>query len=78
SNETLAKVDPESLHSIGLFNYASMASNRAILFTDPLEQGKEADLYPPYPFWIRADDFRDDYNGYSIMDMETDTAIATG
>ena len=78
SDETLAKVDPESLHSIGLFNYASMANNRAILFTDPLEQGKEADLYPPYPFWIRADDFRDDYNGYSVMDMQTDTAIATG
>ena len=78
SEETLAKVDLESLHSIGLFNYASMADNRIIKFTDPLEPGKEADLYPPYPFWIRADDFRDNYNGYSIMDMATDTAIATG
>ena len=78
SEETLAKVDLKSLHSIGLFNYASMADNRIIKFTNPMEPGKEADLYPPYPFWIRADDFRDNYNGYSIMDMETDTAIATG
>ncbi|MCY4645955.1 MAG: hypothetical protein OXE73_03670 [Gammaproteobacteria bacterium] len=78
SDETLAKVDPQSLDSIGLFNDLSMADNRNIKFTNPLEPGKEADLYPPYPFWIRADDFRDNYNGYSIMDMETDTAIATG
>ena len=78
SDETLAKVDPESLRLVGLFNYASMPANRVIKFTDPLEPGKEADLYPPYPFWIRADNFRDDYNGYSVMDMKTDTAIATG
>lgn len=78
SDEALAKIDPESLRLVGLFNYASMPANRIIKFTDPLEPGKEADLYPPYPFWIRADNFRDNYNGYSILDMETDTVVATG
>lgn len=74
-DETLAKVDPESLRSVGLFSEAGMADNRVIKFTDPLEPGDEADLNPPYPFRIRADEFSDDFNVYSIMDTETDTAI---
>lgn len=74
----LALVDQASLSAAGLFNYAGMAGNRRITFTGPLEQEKAADLYPPYPFWIEASNYHDNYNGYAIMDMTTDTAVATG
>ncbi len=54
-----------------------MADNKTIVFAGPLERGKEAELHPPYPFWIRAGDFRAGHNSYFIMDMQTDTAIVT-
>ena len=74
----LARLAPESLDSIGLFNYAGMSEGRVIKFTDPLEQGQEADLDPPYPFLIKATDFSDDYNRYSILDRETRAEAANG
>lgn len=74
----LAGIDPESLGAIGLFNYAGMAEQRVIKFTAPLEQGRRADLYPPYPFQIEATAFSDDYNGYSVLDRESGAEAVNG
>ena len=72
---TLAQIDLPSLGSIGLFNQVRMPVGRAIQFTDELAVGMEADLFPPYPFRIRATSFRDNYNGYSVLSRDSDTVI---
>ena len=73
---TLARIDLSSLGLIGLFNQVRMAEGRAIRFTGELARGREADLFPPYPFRIRATEFRDNYNGYTILGRDDDTVIA--
>ena len=64
---TLARIDLPSLGLIGLFNQVRMPDGRSIQFTGELAEGMEADLFPPYPFRIRATGFRDNYNGYAIL-----------
>lgn len=71
----LARIDPASLGSVGLFNQVRMPSGRAIQFTEELAVGTEDDLFPPYPFRIRATGFRDDYNGYSILSRDDDSVV---
>lgn len=74
-DRALAKIDLSSLGLIGLFNQVRMPDGRAIQFTGELARGTEADLFPPYPFRIRATDFRNNYNGYAILDRDDDTVI---
>jgi len=74
----LVRLDPESLGAIGLFDDARMADQRVIKFTNPLEQGRKADLYPPYPFEIEATSFGDDYNGYTVVDRKTGAEAKSG
>lgn len=76
--ETLARIDPASLGSAGLFNQVGMPSGRAIQFTEELAVGMEDDLYPPYPFRIRATGFRDDYNAYSVLNRDDDSVVDEG
>ena len=52
-----------------------MPNGRAIQFTDELAVGMEADLFPPYPFRIRATGFRDNYNGYSVLSRAGDSVV---
>ncbi len=59
----------------GLFNQVRMPDGRAIRFTGELAPDMEADLFPPYPFRIRATDFRDNYNGYVILGRDGDTVL---
>lgn len=66
-DRTLARIDLASLGSLGFFNQITMPDGRAIQYTDELASGMEADLFPPYPFRIRATAFRDNYNGYAIV-----------
>ena len=77
-DETLARIDPASLGSVGLFNQVAMPSGQAIQFTEELAVGMEDDLFPPYPFRIRATGFRDDYNGYSILSRDDDSVVDEG
>ena len=72
---TLARIDLPSLGLIGLFNQVRMPDGRSIQFTGELAEGMEADLFPPYPFRIRATGFRDNYNGYAILGRDSDTVI---
>lgn len=74
-DETLASIAPASLGSVGLFNQVGMPSGRAIQFTEELAVGMEDDLFPPYPFRIRATGFRNDYNGYSILSRDDDSVV---
>ena len=74
-DKTLARIDPASLGAVGLFNQVRMPSGRAIQFTQELAVGMEDDLFPPYPFRIRATGFRDDYNGYSILGRDDDSVV---
>ena len=74
-DDTLARIDPASLGSVGLFNQVRMPSGRAILFTEELAVGMEDNLFPPYPFRIRATGYRDDYNGYSILSRDDDSVV---
>ncbi len=74
-DETLARLDPASLDAVGLFNQVRMPSGRAIQFTEELAVGMEDDLFPPYPFRIRATGFRDDYNGYSVLSRDDDSVV---
>ncbi len=74
-DQTLARIDPASLGSVGLFNQVGMPSGRAIQFTEELAVGMEDDLFPPYPFRIRATGYRDDYNGYSILSRDDDSVV---
>ena len=74
-DKTLARIDPASLGSVGLFSEVRMPSRRAIQFTEELAVGMENDLFPPYPFRIRATGFRDDYNGYSILSLDDDSVV---
>ena len=69
-DRTLAKIDVSSLASLGLFNQVRMPDGRAIRFTSELSEGMEADLFPPYPFRIRATGFRDNYNSYVILNRD--------
>ena len=71
----LARIDLSSLGLIGLFNQVRMPDGRAIQFTAELAEGMEANLFPPYPFRIRATGFRDNYNGYAILGRDGDTVI---
>ena len=48
-DETLARIDPASLGSVGLFNQVRMPSGRAIQFTEELAVGMEDDLFPTVP-----------------------------
>ena len=73
-DRTLARIDLSSLGSVGLFNQVRMPDGRAIRFTGELARGMEADLFP-YPFRIRATDFRDSYNGYAILGRDGDAVI---
>ena len=52
-----------------------MPSGRAIQFTEELSAGMEVDLFPPYPFRLRATGFRDSYNGYSILHRDDGSVI---
>jgi len=74
-DKTLARIDPTSLTSVGLFNRVRMPSGRAIQFTEELAVGMENDLFPPYPFRIRATGFRDDYNGYSVLSRDDASVV---
>ena len=74
-DKTLATIDPASLTSVGLFNQVRMPSGRAIQFSEELAVGMEDDLFPPYPFRIRATAFRDDYNGYSVLSRHDDSVV---
>jgi len=73
--ETLARIDAASLGAVGLFNQVRMPSGRAIQFTQELAVGMEDDLFPAYPFRIRATGFRDDYNGYSVLSRDDDSVV---
>lgn len=73
-DKTLARIDPASLDSVGLFNQVAMPSGRAIRFTEQLAAGMEDDLLP-YPFRIRALSFRDEYNRYSILGQDDDSVV---
>lgn len=74
-DRTLARIDPASLRAVGLFNQVRMPSGRAIQFTQELAVGMVDDLFPAYPFRIRATGFRDDYNGYSILSRDDDSVV---
>lgn len=74
-DRTLARIDLPSLGSIGLFNQVRMSVGRVIQFTDELALGMETNLFPPYPFRIRATGFRDSYNGYSVLSRDAGTVI---
>ena len=74
-DEALARIDPASLGSVGLFNQVRMPSGRAIQFTEELAVATEDDLFPPYPFRIRATGFRDDYNAYSILSRVDESVV---
>lgn len=71
---TLARIDPASLGSVGLFNQVRMPEGRDIRFTDELAMGVEADLFP-YPFRIRATGFGDNYNGYAVLSRDGDAVV---
>lgn len=73
-DKTLARIDPASLDSVGLFNRVAMPSGRTIRFTEQLTAGMEDDLLP-YPFRIRATGFRDEYNRYSILNRDDDSIV---
>ena len=73
-DKTLARIDPASLDSVGLFNRVTMPSGRSIRFTGQLSAGMEDDLLP-YPFRIRAISFRDEYNRYSILSRDDDSVV---
>lgn len=77
-DQTLARIDPASLGSVGLFNHVGMPSGQAIQFTEELAVGMEDDLFPPYPFRIRATGYRDDYNAYSILSRDDDSVVDEG
>ena len=68
----LARLDMESLGSLGLFNQVRMPDGMAIHVTEELPAGEVADLFPPYPFSIHTTGYRDDYNGYQIVDSSGD------
>lgn len=72
---SLARIELSSLGAIGLFNQVRLPDGRAIQYTGELAQGMEADLFPPYPFRIRATAFRDNYNGYAILSRDEDAVI---
>ena len=74
-DRALARIDPASLTSVGLFNRVRMPSGRAIQFTEELAVGMENDLFPPYPFRIRATGFRDDYNAYSVLTRDDASVV---
>ncbi len=72
----LAKVRlPPALSSLGLV--VGTAGGDGLRYTDDLEEGMEADLYPPYPYRIRADRFGGERNGFSVLNMEGDSVIAS-
>jgi len=74
----LALIRFPSLGSLGLFDRIEMVEGRGLRYTDDLEVGMEADLYPPYPYRIRADGFGDSYNGFSVMDRIDGTIVSEG
>lgn len=74
-DRTLARIDPASLGAVGLFNEVRMPTGRTMQFTEELTAGMEADLFPPYPFRIRANGFRDNYNGYSVLSRDDDSVV---
>ena len=74
-DRTLARIDPASLGVLGLFNEVRMPTGRTIQFTEELTAGMEADLFPPYPFRLRATGFRDNYNAYSILSRDDGSVV---
>ena len=72
----LASLDLASLERLGLFDRIEMSSGKSIQYSGRLTAGSEFDFSPVYLLKIRATQFKDEYNGFEILD--TSNAIAFG
>ena len=74
----LGKIDPQSLRQLGFFNRMEMRQGRGIQYTGELTAGAERDLRPVYPYKIRATQFSDSYNGFSVLDEHNAVVLSQG
>ncbi len=75
SDNRLARFDTTSLSKIGYFNWIEM--EQGIQYIDKLTVGSVGNLSPIYPLKIRATAFRDEYNGFDVLDQD-DVVISAG
>lgn len=75
SVDRLAQLDPASLSEIGYFNWIEMG--QGIQYVDRLTVGTVGNLSPIYPLKIKATAFRDEYNGFDVLDLN-DAVIDRG
>ena len=71
----LAQLDATSLSEIGYFNWIEM--EQGIQYVDRLTVGAVGNLSPIYPLKIKATAFRDEYNGFDVLDSN-DAVIDRG
>ena len=71
----LAQLDAASLSEIGYFNWIEMG--QGIQYVDRLTVGAVENLSPIYPLKIKATAFRDEFNGFVVLDSN-DTVIDRG
>jgi len=74
----LAILDPSSLEHLGLFNRIEMSPDRGIQPVYHLTAGSEEDLSPVYPLKIRATQFKNEYNGFEILNTNNDVVFNQG
>ena len=74
----LASIDRASLERLGLIDRIEMSQGKGIQFSDKLTAGSEFDLSPVYPLKIRATQFKDEYNGFDILDSNDVTVFSYG
>ncbi len=77
-NYGLASLDFESLGRLGLFDWIEMSQDKGIQFTGELTAGAEYDLLPVYPFKVRATQFKDEYNGFDVLDAHDRIVFSQG
>ncbi|MDE2878625.1 hypothetical protein [Candidatus Palauibacter soopunensis] len=74
----LARIGFPSFGSLGFFDGIGMLEGRGLRYTDDLQTGMEAELYPPYPYRIRADNFGDSYNAFSVLSADGAAVVNEG
>lgn len=74
----LASINLASLEHLGLFDQIDMSLGKGMQYTNNLTAGSVADLSPVYPLKIQATQFKNEYNGFKVLDKNNVTVIDQG
>ncbi len=77
-NHRLAQLDPTALDHAGLFNSIEMSQGKGIQYSTELHVEEEESLAPVYPFIIRATQFKEEYNEFTILGEHGEVVLDLG